>query len=333
MTQENPTQASTVVKELNEGDIIEVNQYANTLKVTHTGALNGEENAFIGVEFVENTTSAEKSMIVNQNSGRVYLSAGTTDKGEVTEINVIASTEEEEEENDDDEDENEDSEEESEFVEEAEKHENVTSAGVGGEGELLVWIETMAEEDRDAVISDLETLSAEYGLELDRTEMSSTDYETGAFFVPADQEDEDQNDADAAGADEGAATPMAATDGGQVEESADKWDLSQYGRGTELVLDKHKGTFVVVHRKTTSAGTTIALDVVGPDDEVLRLQKVSLAETYFDARPAKVEGGTIREKGGTTVVRNVDNIDDVRDFEVIGEDKQRLKSWIRKEFH
>lgn len=97
--------AKETVKTLTEGDIIRVSQYSNALEVTHTGELNGEENAFIGVEFSDEAkkTSANKSMVVNQNSGRVYLSAGTSDKGEVKTIEVVAAVEETEDDDETDE--------------------------------------------------------------------------------------------------------------------------------------------------------------------------------------------------------------------------------------
>jgi hypothetical protein len=88
-----PTQASKAVKELAEGHVINVPQYETSLEVIKTSALNGEENAFIGLEFTENQTSADKTLIVNRNSGRVYLTTGTADKGEVTEIDIVASPE------------------------------------------------------------------------------------------------------------------------------------------------------------------------------------------------------------------------------------------------
>lgn len=83
------TQAGKVVKELAEGDVIRVPQYKNALKVNHTGELHGEPNAFIGLEFL-NRDGAGKSLIVNRHSGRVYLTAGTTDKGEVKTIKRVA---------------------------------------------------------------------------------------------------------------------------------------------------------------------------------------------------------------------------------------------------
>lgn len=84
--------ARRIVHDLREGDVIKVPQYENALRVNYCGSLNGDQNAFIGVEFADEgkQTSAEKSMIVNRNSGRVYLTAGRYDKGEVTEIEIVA---------------------------------------------------------------------------------------------------------------------------------------------------------------------------------------------------------------------------------------------------
>jgi len=103
MTRNDSTQARTVVQMLTEGDVIEVPQYESALRVNFTGDLNGNENAMIGVEFADDSkrTGARKTMIVNENSGRVYLSAGNTDKGEVTTIKTVAVSEGEEEDDDD----------------------------------------------------------------------------------------------------------------------------------------------------------------------------------------------------------------------------------------
>lgn len=87
---ETPTQASAVVSELKEGHVIEVPQYERPLTVTSTSPLNGESNAYIGIGFVENPTGTPKTLVVNQHSGRVYLTAGTTDKGEVTNIEIVS---------------------------------------------------------------------------------------------------------------------------------------------------------------------------------------------------------------------------------------------------
>lgn len=123
------------------------------------------------------------------------------------------------------------------------------------------------------------------------------------------------------------------TESDGLDEGSDKWDLSQYSRGTVLLLDTRKGAHLVVNRKKTQFGDVLALDVLGPNDELLRLQKVSLGETYFDARPATCEGGRIREKGGATVVKNVENINDIRDFEATGVDEPRLRQWVRETYY
>jgi len=87
--------ARKVVENLTEGDIIEVPQYENPLCVNFLGELNGQENAMVGLEFVENQTSAVKMLLTNRQSGRIYLQAGTHDKGEVVDITVISREDEE----------------------------------------------------------------------------------------------------------------------------------------------------------------------------------------------------------------------------------------------
>lgn len=81
-------EARKVVESLEEGDKIKVGQYKGVLEVTHCGGLQGDKNAFVGLEFV-NKSGAEKTMVTNQHSKRVWLSAGTTDKGEVTDIQKL----------------------------------------------------------------------------------------------------------------------------------------------------------------------------------------------------------------------------------------------------
>lgn len=90
MTTEHPTQASEVQANLETGDVIELPQYETPLKVTYTGELDGKENAMVGLEF-QGRNGAEKSLMRNKHSGRVYLMAGSQDKGEVTEITVLES--------------------------------------------------------------------------------------------------------------------------------------------------------------------------------------------------------------------------------------------------
>jgi hypothetical protein len=75
-----------VAPTLEEGDIISIPNYKNDLRVS----LVGLDVGMIGVEFADEDkrTSANKSLMINENSGRVYLTAGTADKGEVSEISV-----------------------------------------------------------------------------------------------------------------------------------------------------------------------------------------------------------------------------------------------------
>lgn len=86
-TTDHPTQAADVVGDLAEGDTIRVPQYETPLYVCYEGEVNGDP--YLGIEFVENATSATKSLVVNTHSGRVYLTAGQSDKGEVEEIEVL----------------------------------------------------------------------------------------------------------------------------------------------------------------------------------------------------------------------------------------------------
>lgn len=70
--------------DLRPGDRIQVPQYANPLTVQTINRAVG----MIGVEF-DRPTGAVKHLVQNENSGRVYLVAGTSDKGEVNDIEVL----------------------------------------------------------------------------------------------------------------------------------------------------------------------------------------------------------------------------------------------------
>ncbi len=221
---EYPTQAAKVVSELNEGDIIRVPQYKNALEVTYVN----DDNDYIGVEFSDDAkkTSAMKNLVVNVNSGRVYLAAGSTRKGEVAEIDVVAAVEtgdekddeNEAEETDADDEDSDDEDAEAEFLAALKEADGVECAGDGGnEGELLAWIEPVVPEEKEAVISQLERLAAEYGFENAGTEFASGSY--GVFFDPIeDDEDTDSEEADAA---------IAADGGVTVDQSGDDIEVGQ----------------------------------------------------------------------------------------------------------
>lgn len=70
--------------QLREGDVIRVPQYTNALRVSFVG------DFMVGVEFTDRTTTASKHLIQNEHSGRAYLVAGSTDKGEVEEYELVA---------------------------------------------------------------------------------------------------------------------------------------------------------------------------------------------------------------------------------------------------
>lgn len=91
------------IHDLTEGDIIHVPQYVNALEVEYLGDLNGETNAFVGVRFADESkrTSTNKTIITNKNSGRAYLTAGTSDKGAVTQLIVIESAADDADDDDD----------------------------------------------------------------------------------------------------------------------------------------------------------------------------------------------------------------------------------------
>ena len=84
-----PTDASATIQELEEGDVIHLRQYESPLAVTFLGDADGGPNAYVGLEFTNQNRKADKRLIRNQATGRVYLQAGKYDRGEVEEIEVV----------------------------------------------------------------------------------------------------------------------------------------------------------------------------------------------------------------------------------------------------
>lgn len=68
-----------------EGDVIEVPQYEGALSVNHVSDI------MLGVEFVNTNkkNSTSKHLMINANSGCLYLVAGSTDKGKVEEVEIL----------------------------------------------------------------------------------------------------------------------------------------------------------------------------------------------------------------------------------------------------
>lgn len=119
----------------------------------------------------------------------------------------------------------------------------------------------------------------------------------------------------------------------ETDDGADKWDLSQYARGDVLALDAYAGRWVVWNRNTDQFGTVLALDVVSDADEVMRLRKTNMMGPRFHAKHGEIEGGRFREAGGRSIMVNVDEMDDVQDFEKVDEDEQRLREIIRTHYY
>lgn len=69
-----------------EGDIIRVPQYQGALEVTHVSDI------MVGVEFADQDkkNNTRKSMMINEHSGNLYMVAGSTDKGKVETVEVLA---------------------------------------------------------------------------------------------------------------------------------------------------------------------------------------------------------------------------------------------------
>lgn len=120
------------------------------------------------------------------------------------------------------------------------------------------------------------------------------------------------------------------TDGGQaVEESdtdvstddadapTDKWDLDQYGRGTVLSLAGFEQELLVVDH-VRAGPTTRALDAIAMNGTEYRLAKVVTSETFFD----------VTEGHSSTYIKNIDATAPARDFEVVGENTDRLEQYF-----
>jgi hypothetical protein len=99
-----------------------------------------------------------------------------------------------------------------------------------------------------------------------------------------------------------------------------KWD--ELGRGHEVEIEGHEDRFLVVDTKKTTPTTKVAVDVIDEDGEKYRFQKVVTTETFID----------VREGHESAVVRNTADIDPVQDFEIVGQNTERLEDYFREEF-
>ena len=111
-----------------------------------------------------------------------------------------------------------------------------------------------------------------------------------------------------------------ATDGGVS--AADFESLDELSRGGVLSLDKRSGLFLVVNLKRTTPETVVAVDVVNENGTEYRLQHIAMGEHYFD----------MTQGHDTAPLKNTANIDDVRDFEVVGRDQEWLEDYLAEKY-
>lgn len=108
-----------------------------------------------------------------------------------------------------------------------------------------------------------------------------------------------------------------------ADEADDKWDLSQISRSSELILDGHSGTYLVVKQKRDSAGNVLALEALGPEDEMYELRKVATTETFLHVKPADRAAG----------VYNTEDIAKAFDYDVIGQNEEELRRYVREIYY
>ena len=106
-------------------------------------------------------------------------------------------------------------------------------------------------------------------------------------------------------------------------DESDKWDLSNIKRGSELILDSYRDTFLVVNQKKDNWGTVLALEVLGPEDELYELRKVTTTETFLHVKPNDRAAGVYVH----------DEIDKAYDFEVIGHNEEELRRYVREIYY
>lgn len=107
-------------------------------------------------------------------------------------------------------------------------------------------------------------------------------------------------------------------------DTTDKWDLSQIDRGDCLILEGHAGEYVVV-RIQHYAGTQTVQHLKVATRENREWQTYTLRKV--DA--AGKQRLAIEPEGERSVMLNVDDPDHARDFEIVGQDMQKVRRYIR----
>lgn len=99
--------------------------------------------------------------------------------------------------------------------------------------------------------------------------------------------------------------------------------LDEIPRGAVLSLEKHRGEFLVVNRKEVPRGTVQAIDVVDKQGNEYRLDVVALGGgRYFDMSLGHE----------TAPVKMADNLEDVRDFDVLRRDQEWLEEYLAAKY-
>ena len=110
----------------------------------------------------------------------------------------------------------------------------------------------------------------------------------------------------------------------ETDETPDKWDLSNLDRGDVLILDSYRGEFVVTQINTFATNQTVrSVNVAKREGGEWRDYEIETLDS-MDGPRLKVE-----REGETTPFVNVDDPDHARDFEIVGNDMDRVRRYIR----
>lgn len=107
-------------------------------------------------------------------------------------------------------------------------------------------------------------------------------------------------------------------------DTVDKWDLSRLDRGDLLILDGYRGEFVVTRVNTFATNQTVrSVDVAKREGGEWRAYELKKLDSMKGHRLQ------VERENETNPFVNVDDPDHARDFEVIGNDPDRVRRYIR----
>lgn len=109
----------------------------------------------------------------------------------------------------------------------------------------------------------------------------------------------------------------------EYERNKDRID--EIDRGDVILLDSMAGEYLVTKKRRDVAGTLRGFDLVDQEGIEYRLNTFLHDGVLFDIE---------RKDGNRSIMKNVANIDDIQDFDIVRKsDEDWLKSWIRSSYY